>query len=121
MKRFGLMLAVVTSIAMLATSAQAADGYFVGYGARRTHSADHANLAHRAQHRQVTHHNAHHAPLTRYQHSAVHANLNHQASHDQARHHAAHDSRVYVPSYRTNYGHHGVSVHTPIGSFWFGH
>ena len=130
MKRFALTLVAIASVAALATSVQAADGYNVWYGARMAHVADHAVLAHSAQHRQAAHHNAHHNPLTYYQHRAVHGNLNHQASHDRARHHAAHDYGTYgqvygghygVQSSGRYYGSHGVSIRTPIGSLWLHH
>ncbi len=141
MKRFALTFAAVALVATSAGSVQAADGYGYGYGGRR-HAVDHANLAHNAQHRQATHHNAHHYPQTRYQHGALHANLNHQAAHDQVQHHAAHDygaygrgyggysggySRVYHGGYSGGgfnggyYGNHGISVRTPVGSLWLHH
>ena len=129
MKRFALTFATVALVATLAGSLQAADGY--GYGGR--HAYDHANLAHQAQHRNVIHHTAHHYPQTGYQHAALHANLNHQARHAQAQHHAAHDygtyGRVYSgysggysrSHYGSNYGNHGISVRTPVGSLWLHH
>ena len=133
MKRAILALAALASVSPLATWAQAADGYLTRFGSRGVHAADHASLAHQAQHREAAHHNAHHAPMTGFEHAGVHADLNHQAAHDQAQHHAAHDYGTYGPvnggrgggyyggrsgSY---YNNHGIRVQTPLGSMWLHH
>ena len=126
MKRSILELTVVTMTLVASEAVQAGDSFFrLFFTPPRSHTADHAELNHRAYHRNVDHSQAHQLPMTRYQHSGLHADLDHEAYHDSAAHHTAHVRGSYVP--RTSFyygrgGHHtGFSIQTRRFSFSFGH
>jgi hypothetical protein len=90
-------------VAMSASTANAADGYYFGigsYGPR--HSSVHDDLEHRAYHRYLEHREAHRYPMTWQTHERLHDSLNHEAYHDRVDHsrwHGYNDYRVYRPFY----------------------
>jgi pantothenate kinase len=118
MKRSALILTVVGTLALMSAPAMATDNFYFGFGhAARRHVQTHVQLNHRAQHRDITHHNAHHYPLTYGQHGRLHYQLNHQAAHDRVSHYRSHATRHYYGGY----GQHGVNIRIGGISFGFGH
>ena len=100
MKKAALLTAVIGTMALFGSSAQASDFGHRGY---------HAELGHREYHRQVYHWDAHRYPMSWGQHRGLHRSLNHDRYHDYQDHGRYHGSR------------HGFGIHGRNFSIHFGH
>ncbi len=124
MRRFTLVLAFVTLVALTTTVSAQQRGRGSGYGQGGYHPYGgyggnarlHDDLDHNGYHRELYHNDAHRYPMSRQQHGRLHDDLDHDVFHDELYHRETHRQNAAPARLAPSFSIGGRRV-----SFWFGY